>query len=56
MVFRCPRVMAATGLGLEMLLEREAKWYASYLSSLPAENILQDRRAGHELWRMDSQG
>ena len=48
--------MAATGLGLEMLLEREAHWYASNLSSLPAENILQDRRAGHELWRMDSQG
>ena len=45
--------MAATGLGLEMLLEREAKWYASNLSSLPAENILHDRRAGHELWRMD---
>ncbi len=45
--------MAATGLGLEMLFEREAKWYASNLSSLPAENILQDRRAGHELWRID---
>ena len=47
--------MAATGLGLEMLFERETYWYASNLSSLPAENILQDRRAGHELWRMDSQ-
>ena len=45
--------MATTGLGLETLFEREAKWYASNLSSLPAENILQDRRAGHELWRMD---
>ncbi len=48
--------MAATGLGLEMLFEREANWYTSNLSSLPAANILQDRRAGHELWRMDSQG
>ena len=46
--------MATTGLGLEMLFEREAKWYASNLSSLPAENVLQDRRGGHELWRMDS--
>ena len=48
--------MATTGLGLESLFEREANWYSSNLSSLPAENILQDRRAGHELWRMDSQG
>ena len=46
--------MAATGLGLEMLFEREAKWYAANLSSLPAENITKDRRAGHEVWRMDS--
>ena len=45
--------MAATGLGLEMLFEREAQWYASNRSSLPAENILHDRRAGHELWRLN---
>ena len=48
--------MAETGLGLEMILEREANWYASNLSSLPADKVLQDRRAGYELWRMDSQG
>ena len=48
--------MAATGLGLEVLFERESNWYTSNLSSLPAENILQDQRAGHELWRMDLQG
>ena len=44
--------VAATGLALETLFEREANWYTSNLSSLPADNILQDRRAGYELWRM----
>ena len=48
--------MAETGLGLEMIFEREANWYASNLSSLPADKVLQDRRAGHELWRIGSQG
>ena len=48
--------VASTGLALETLFEREANWYTSNLSSLPADNILQDRRAGYELWRMDSQG
>ena len=45
--------MTATGLALDMLFEREANWYSSNLSSLPAENILHNRRAGHELWHMD---
>ena len=45
--------VAATGLGLEMVFEREAQWYASNRSSLPAENILHDRRSGHELWRIN---
>lgn len=45
--------MAATGHALEMLFEREANWYASNVSSLPAENILHDQRAGHELWQLD---
>ena len=47
--------VAATGLALEALFEREANWYTSNLSSLPADNVLQDRRVGHELWRMDFQ-
>lgn len=46
--------LAATGLGLDELIQREADWYASNQSSLPAENILQDRRSGHGLWRLDS--
>jgi hypothetical protein len=46
--------LAETGLGLEELFQREAKWYASNHSSLPAESILQDRRSGHEIWRLES--
>ena len=38
--------MATTGLGLEMLFEREANWYASNLSSLPAENDLARSQGG----------
>ena len=46
--------LAETGLGLEELFRREAEWYASNQSSLPAENILHDRQAGHEVWRLKS--
>lgn len=45
--------VAATGLALETLFEHESNWYTSNLSSLPADNVLQDRRAGHELWRIE---
>ena len=46
--------LASTGLSLTDLFRREAEWYASNHSSLPAENILHDRRTGHELWRLES--
>lgn len=43
---------AETGLELQGLFEREAEWYRSNMSSFPAEDILSDRRAGHEIWSL----
>ena len=42
--------LAKTGLRLREILERESEWYASNVSSLPAEHVLHDRRAGYGLW------